>query len=418
MTKPAAPQKVQADAAPGNSSRRRMVLLLGLLSLVVAFAVGLQLYRGRGAKPPEVPEFDVTGADPEVVKAVAAAREEVLHKPKSADAWGKLALVLHAHTYRDQAAHCYAVAAELDPKNPSWHYLHGIIIQEGREPQAAAPYFERAASRLPANSTPRLRLADMLLELGRLDEAEAEFVKVLSAEPTSAHAHFGMGQLAAARKQYQNALVALQQVAQDPHVRRRACALRAAAYEHLGDSEGASRESQQLKNLPEDRPWPDEGLELVDRQRVGVKVRLQDAEELLRRKQVPQAVEALKDVVRRYPDSHQGWASLGIALSYAGDPDNAERAMHQSVSLNPQRMEYWSNLGIFQMSQRRFEEAAKTFRKTIELRPTHAPSHFSLAEALRELGDLEGAAEEYRQTLRYAPDHEPARERLQSLESK
>ena len=112
---------------------------------------------------------------------------------------------------------CYGAAASLDPEVPRWPYLQGDLYSHGPGgPEAALPYFRLAASRTPPNSVAQVRLADVLLELGRLDEADAEYRKVLAASKNDALGQLGLAKLAVARKQYKESLEYLEAIADIP----------------------------------------------------------------------------------------------------------------------------------------------------------------------------------------------------------
>ncbi len=172
-------------------TRRRIVLGLVVGVVLAAGAAGYWWYRPG---PPQPPEVDTTGYDPEVLAAVAGAMQAVRQEPGSAAAWGKLGLRLLAHGFHAEAQICLARAGQLEPDNPRWVYLEGRLIQLG-DPEAALPLLRRAAGLARTTSMPRLHLAETLLSLGHLDEAEAEFQRVLKNEPNHPRANAGLGRL-------------------------------------------------------------------------------------------------------------------------------------------------------------------------------------------------------------------------------
>jgi tetratricopeptide (TPR) repeat protein len=384
--------------------------------LVVLLLGGAGLWWYLGHRPvPEVPQLDLSRADPEVAEAVTNAREAVLRSPRSAAAWGRLGMILHAHSYLPEAVPCYTSAAALDNKNPLWPYLLAIIHLEGPEPVEAVRWLEQAARLGPPASLARLRLADLLQQHDRLDEAAAEYQKVLAADPDDAHAQLGLGQVAVALQRYRDALPYVQAVADDPFARKRACALEAAVQERLGDRAAADRARSRLAGLPDDQPWPDEPVEQLVRLQVGLLGRLHQAELLQRQGQLPAAITALREAVVRYPRSDVAWSTLARALGFANDFPGAEQAMQKSTELAPQRADHWFYLGAARREQGNHKGATAAFRKALELRPTDASAHFQLGESLQALGDAAGAAEAYRLALRYRPDMAEARQRLAAL---
>src|SRR5207302_1235617 len=123
-------------------------------------------------------------------------------------------------------------------------YFQGMaLLKTGPRPEQALPCLERAAG-LAASAwpLPRLRWADLLLAQGRVSDADREFHHVLASNPDNVHAQFGLAQVALARGRHGESLRYLEAVAGDPHVRKRACALRAALHERLGSAKKADEE--------------------------------------------------------------------------------------------------------------------------------------------------------------------------------
>ncbi len=411
---PASPPGPEAAPVAGAPPRWRLPVLLGVLLLLA----GLWVYLNRGPSVPEVPGVDLRDADPEVAAAVTRARDAVLRAPRSAADWGRLAMILHAHRYLREAATCYTATAALDDQNPFWPYMQALILLNGQEPAAAVPCLEQAARLTPPNSLPRLRLAGLFLEQGRLDEADAEFRKVLAAGPDDAHARLGLGQVAAARRQDDEALDHLRAVADNPFARKRACALLAAVYERRGDRAAADGVRRRLAGLPDDEPWPDDGAEHVAQFQVGLAGRLERARALQLQSQFTEAVRLLREAVEHYPAADAAWSRLGTGLGLLKDFPGAERALLKSIELAPGRADHWFYLGAARKEQRNYRAATEAFRKAAELRPTDAAAHYQVGECLEAQGDRVGAIAAFRAALRCRPDMAEARDRLARLKDK
>lgn len=410
------PRHVASAATPSAHSGIRLRVLLGALLLLAVVTAGVYIYRARMPALPEGPKVDLEGVDPEIANLVRLAQEDVAHNPRSADAWGQLAMVLHANGF-DESAHVgYAAASRLDESNPKWPYLQGYLHFKGPGgPEAALPCLNRAAGAGSPGTLARVLLADTLLQLGRLDEAGVEYQKVLAADKSDPQALFGMGKLAAERKQYQEALEYLKRVETNLYVQNHACAMRVVVLERLGDHAAADRERMRLAELPEDIPRPEDPLIEVAQMEVGIRARLVNADKLWRQNRIADLIEGLEETVRKYPRSDTAWSSLGVALARTNKPEAAERAIQKSIELAPKNADHQYNLGMLLLSQHRYQEGVKTFERAIELKPTSGPSHLGLGDCLQALEDLPGAAEEYRASLRYQPNQNDARRRLEKL---
>jgi hypothetical protein len=93
-----------------------------------------------------------------------------------------MGMVLLAQEVRTGARECFAQASALAPHEPRWPYFLGLA-QLVDNPMAAVTNLDRAVRLFPeAETAPRLRLADTLLSLGRLDEAERHYRRVWQRE--------------------------------------------------------------------------------------------------------------------------------------------------------------------------------------------------------------------------------------------
>src|SRR5262249_44636533 len=157
------------------------------------------------------------GVDPAVVKAVEAARAEVRQSPRSAAAWGRLGMVLAANNFAAQALDCLARAERLQPDDPRWPHYQALLLAGG-DPPAAVPDWQRAVVRGDdaRRAAPQLRLAELLLGLGRTDEAEAGFHDVLRRDPYHPLARLGLARCACARGAFADALPHLEHAAVSP----------------------------------------------------------------------------------------------------------------------------------------------------------------------------------------------------------
>lgn len=404
-------------AAPkaGPPARRRLRVLLIALVVVAGSAGGYWVYEAWPPTLPDVPTPDLAGVDPEVAEAVATARAAVIADQRSVEAWARLAMTLDAHHYPAEAVICYGAASTLDRSSPVWPYLQAVLLQSGPNPEAAIPSLERAASLVPRNSPmPRLRLADLLLQLGRIDDADKQYRKVLADKPGDMHAQFGLAQVSVDKHEYQEAMRYLEAVAENPHTQKRACVLSAAVHERLGNRERADHERRRLAELPADAPWPDI-IAQVGQVRVGLHGRLLRAEFLVQEGNNMEAAALIDETVRKYPQSDQVWAAMAYMKERNKDMAGAEKAMRMTIQLAPKQAEHHFVMGEFMLSLRRYREAADAYRKAIELRPVDADAYLKLGDCLQQQGNNAGAIAAYRQALHYRPDMSEVKKRLEKL---
>src|SRR5439155_5405314 len=246
---------IGASQRPTAPARRRWLVLL-IATMPIGALVAWLVLRPAGPAPPAV---DLTGADPAIATAIEAARAEVRAKPRSAAAWGRLGQLLRAHDFGDAANVCFSRAEQLDPTEPRWPYLHGATVSM-TDRDAAIPLLERAAA-LSALEAPRLRLAEVLLMQGRVEEAERHTRQALRDAPHSARAHLDLARLACRRNALPEAQAHLDRVLAGPSGRKAALLVRAEILQRLGRQDSAQNDLNAAAVMADDPPWPDPFVE-------------------------------------------------------------------------------------------------------------------------------------------------------------
>lgn len=110
-------------------------------------------------------------------------------------AYGDLGRHFMAHHQVEAAAVCFANARAADGQQPLWPYLEGFLhqIQDQLVPAEAA--YRQAVALDPQGLAPRLRLATVLVERGRADEAEQMLTALREAFPGEAAVLYQLGRL-------------------------------------------------------------------------------------------------------------------------------------------------------------------------------------------------------------------------------
>jgi tetratricopeptide (TPR) repeat protein len=407
---------VQPATAAKRAPRRHLWRGLAVVTFLALAVCALAWTRGWFAPALEVPGGNLTG-DAEVVAFLQEAREAVAREPKSAATWGRLGQVLQAHQFLDPALASYKEAARLDPKDAAWPYLRATIFLDSPRPTEAIPDLRRAAEVGGLDELPRLRLGELLLEQGQVEEAEEQFRLVFDTLPDDPRAHLGMAKIAVARQAWADCLRHLDAVGDVPHARRQACALRMLAHTRLGNATEAQRERDRLVTLPLDFAWLDPLWDDVKRIMVGETARYNHVSLLMQYNHVEAAHAAIQEMVKDYPASARVWSLFGKILDRMDDIPGAERAMTRSLELDPEGGDAWAVLASIRVRQGNLPGAMECIRKVTRLKPTDAEAHYHMGLLLAETGDRAAAIEAYRQALRYRPGFRLAREALDKLTS-
>ena len=157
---------------------------------LAAFSATLLLSCPSFATPP-LPELD--GAEPAVVRKITATRELVLANPDSADIWGRYGMVLDAHDHPAAARAAYEMAVLLDPARLERLYYLEILLSDTL-PERAEELLRRAIELDPNYAPARVRYGRLLDELGRADDALAQFEHARRLDPRNPPALVGVAQ--------------------------------------------------------------------------------------------------------------------------------------------------------------------------------------------------------------------------------
>jgi tetratricopeptide (TPR) repeat protein len=394
--------------------------VLALVGVVLLTAGGVYAWHRYGsgrssAIPPDIPAQVV---DPDVRAVLTSARQKVVATPQSGQAWGELGLLYRAHNLNVESNICFAEAARLDPRNPRWPYLIGMINLL-IAPDDAVPHLQKAydlAVEPEQKSACRLRLAEALLDRQDLAGAEKLFTEDVQASPQNPRAHFGLATVAIARGDHRAAIEHLLPVADTPFTRRKATALLAASYRQLGDPAVAERFERSALNAPEDLPWPDPFITEYARKETGRSARMKAVEELEAQGRIHEAVLALEEIAKTESDD-QVLVSLGINQAKMGDFDRAERSLRIVLARSPDHAvaRYFLGVSLFMQAERawqagnrtqaepQFKEAVKELQRAAELKPDKGLANLYAGLALKYLGKLPEAAAECRAAIRASP---------------
>ena len=387
-------------ASPARRFRRRWPRWLAGGLLIAAGLGALQVWRLTAPPPPVV---NTTGFDPVIAAAIDQARQAALRSPRSAEARGRMGMVLLAHEVRAPARDCFAQASALAPREPRWPYCLGLA-QLVDNPMAAATNLDRAVQLFPEGETgPRLKLADTLLNLGRLEEAEAHYQRVRQRDSNSAPAALGLGKLANAQGRATDAAIFLDAAKDNPSTRKAACRLLVNVNQRLGRTNQAEQAARMLAELPDDVALPDPFQAEVEQLKTGENAWIDLADEWIKTGRVMDAAPLLEKTVQTYPKSDRALFFLGRTRLRLGDAAGAEAVLARAVELAPDSVEAQMQLGVLRLTRGRSKSALPCFRAAIRAKPNLAEGWFNLGLSLGTGIDRAESMAAFREAIRLKP---------------
>ena len=383
---------------PVRRNRRRFIIVFCVFALA-----GGGVYFWRQNSPPKPPIIKLPGTDPAIIKAIEAARTAVRKLPRSGPAWGRLGMILSIHDILPEADICFAQAERLEPGEARWPYLRGLA-RSGDDAGAALPSLQRAAARCGDIPAPHLRLAELLIERGRLDEAEAEVKLVFQRDPHDARALLCLARLAIGRGQSRAALDYLKQSIQYAPDVKASQALLGTIEQRSGNQTAAEEAFRRAAQLPEQPVWPDPFLMEINQLRTGLIAMTDTAENWLKQGYVTNAVALMQEAVRQYPERMSAWLVLGKTLTQSGKLADAERALRHAVQLEPDSVAARTELGSALFAQAKYSEAEANYREALRINPNLAEAWFNLGLCLMNQRDSAHAIEAFQNAVRFKPD--------------
>jgi tetratricopeptide (TPR) repeat protein len=369
--------------------------------LVLIALLGALLAPPQSAPPLPVPVLD---SYPSAAReAIARTHREAAAHPLDAERAGALGRVLQAWEQWDAAHEAYRRAQALAPEAFEWHYLDAVVLQRQARPADAAARLEAATKASPAYLPAQIKLAESLLDAGKLDESQRLFSALTNPDSAPAAA-FGLGRIAAAQGRHEAAVEHFQRaIALFPEFGAAHYAL-ALSYRALGRRDEAQAALERHGRFGP--RWPavaDPVLAAVTTLRDDPGALLQRGVKLADAGDVDAAITAHEAALARDPSLAQAHANLislyGRQRNFVKADEHYRAVVALGVNVADAHYDYGVLLGL----QERWPEAAEAYGRAILLNPLHAEAHNNLGQILERTRQFAQAAAEYRQAVESRP---------------
>lgn len=343
------------------------------------------------------------GAEKPVVEKLRNVIADVKANPSSAHSWGKLAMNLHVHDFKNEALLCYEKASALNTSDFRWPYYRAMLLHE-RGSDEALKYFEQSLNLRPNHLAARIRYGQALFDSNRLEQSGREFVKALEINPNSSHAYLGLARISLSENQVKDCGSILQKAIQVNPRHGEAYGLLSEVYRRMNQHQKATAQLSISQQLPKNTPLPDDlEMALVAE---GVSSYWYDlrGRAALEKGDYARAEQELKKAAAASPDfSHQD--TLGVAYLYQRKYAEAAAAHKKALQLNPKSNASMNNLAaaLYEMGQEK--AAMDTIRNAIQMNPKIPFSYLHLARLNIRSGNRAAAAQAYRSGLEQLPQN-------------
>jgi tetratricopeptide (TPR) repeat protein len=321
--------------------------------------------------------------------------------PALAAAFGGMGMLFLAAEYADAAERCLLNARLLSPDEPRWSYYLGQLHRTAGAPAKAAPFFEEVVRLRPDDVAALVWLADAYLQEGKPDAAELLLVRALSQQPDVSAAVFGLGRVAAARRDFTRAVEHFERALA---IDDRSSIIHyplAMAYRELGRLDKVEAHLGQRGSVEIGPPDPAmQALAGILESAASYEARGVRA---LEQDQADVAIELFRKGLALEPDVPSLRHRLGTALYLAGDTAGARHEFERVVQLSPEFAGAHYSLGVMLASDGRYRDAIGRFSEALVLQPDYVEARVALAETLRDDGRAAEALEHYEDALRMDP---------------
>ncbi len=249
-----------------------------------------------------------------------------------------------------------------------------------------------AVARMPENARAHNNFGLGWVNLGRLDEAIAQYHKALELAPDYEIAHNNLGVALAKRGEPEQAMEEF----------RKALALLpdyAMAHNNLGNT---------LAKLHRTHEAVNEFHAALELNPQYAEAHSDLAMALLELGKPAEAVAEYQKAVEIKPDWIGARYNLAVTLARLGRRDDAIAQYEKTLKLKPDSIEARSNLANLLLEAGRTSDAVLQFQKVLEFKPELAEARYGLGAALADAGRLDEAIASYRAAVGLKPDYADA----------
>jgi tetratricopeptide (TPR) repeat protein len=277
--------------------------------------------------------------------------------------------------------------------NPADFWLNTELYSTFREREDAAEtvrYASAAVAARPDSAVSHNNLGLALGHWGKLDEANAEFRKVIELDPKDAAPHCNLGIVLAKSGLPDEGIAELRKAI------------------HLQDNAALHIELGQI--LHRQGKFEEEATEY----REAIRLSMNDSRAhfnlgtvLDHQGKVDESIAELREAIRLKGDYPEAHCNLGLALQRKGELREALTEYQEALRLRmkfPEAYNAHHGLGEVLCSQGKMDEGIAEYREAIRLKEDYLPSHNKLGPALLKQGKLDEALVHYKKAAVLAPN--------------
>jgi len=340
--------------------------------------------------PPALPVIDAASLEPLIAGRIQQRLDRVTERPSSAEAWGRLGMVLDVHDMASEAVYCYEQAQELDEDDFRWPYLLGVL-KRGSHPTESLAHFSRAAQLNDDYAPLHVYLGRAYLLNEQLEKASPAFRRALDLDPRMQRARIGLAKVALAEDSLETARELLEKALTQGVAKGEVHWLLAETFRRLGDGTAALAHFEQAEPLGPLEPMSDPlREELQWNEAMTFEWIQRRSDRLLRQGQPAEAIGQWLEALRESPQSPDLLTGLGRTYALSGQLAEAVSSYREALELDPSNIDAQVLLADALVEQQDVPQAIAAYEKALELDPSQAKARFKLGSLLLASGNDEG----------------------------
>lgn len=323
---------------------------------------------------------------PELIQEGLAEAEKLAQAfPRDPDALEVKARVEYLVGKNAVAEQCWQRAVDLDPRYPYAYLGLGQVAAKRAEYEQAVALERKALFLMPQLTDAAHAAADILLKLGRIDEAVKLLEDHVAVRPQSTATYIHLGHAYLAARQYEKAKQAFETALGRHVVSPRAQFGLATALARLGQQQAAAKAAEEYRRLraTETKVLTDQRADVDDIKAMSTDFAVRygyAARVYLAHGNLAEAARLLRLAARLDPDNVECRIQLAKLCRQAGRLDEALLVCRRLVAISPENPTYHGSLGVILSDLGRFSEAEQAFRQVIRLDPQGAGGYATLAQ--------------------------------------
>ena len=369
-----------------SRSHRKLLAILAIAALVGILGAVLWIGFERAARDREAEQIrlrlprlpDTEGWPEAFTEALREANSKISLREDPLANIKRLATLLHANGFLEEAASCYQALEEGQPNEPRWPYFQALVHFDRGDLASGQEALERAVSLDPSAVHVLLKLGEVRFKSGQSDSALAAYGECLRLDEGNPYALLGIAREKMRGGEAMDALSTLADLLATTPDFAPAHILMAQLYSRKGDSSKAevSRalgEKYGRYREPRD-PWMEEVLDhCYDPHRLTVLAQREMDTGLSQRARM--FLDRAVAVAPNYPEAH---VMLGLLLSRTGESEAAVKSFESALRMGLSNTDAHSGLARVYLERGDLSKAIKTARQGLAAFPDSPKLHTML----------------------------------------